>query len=403
MSRVPGTLVLAIDTATPAVTAGLVCRHGDQLDLLAERVSMDARAHAERITPNVLGALADAGLTMADLATVVVGCGPGPFTGLRVGMATAAAYGHALDIPVRGVCSLDAIGGQTTGETLVVTDARRREIYWARYRDGVRIEGPAVNAPADVDAGSARAVAGSPEHAALFGLPRREPLYPTPTGLVAAVTGWSQQPAVLVPLYLRRPDAKTLAERGFSSGREGLRRSRAVGVSGDDAGGDRTGVGVPPLVSDRGVQNITFDVLTVADADRCARLEALLFPGDDPWPTAAFVRELAAKHNHYVAARTADTLVGYGGISRLGRKPPFEYEVHTIGVDPAYQCRGIGRRLLAELLTFAAGGVVHLEVRTDNAAAIALYRSVGFTQVGLRRRYYRVSGADAYTMRREAF
>jgi tRNA threonylcarbamoyl adenosine modification protein YeaZ/ribosomal-protein-alanine acetyltransferase len=390
-----GTLVLAIDTATPAVTAGVVCRHGDRLDALAERVSIDARAHAERITPNVLGALADAGLTMADIGAVVVGCGPGPFTGLRVGMATAAAYGHALDVPVYGVCSLDAIGGQTTGETLVVTDARRREIYWARYRDGVRVDGPAVDAPADVDPGAARAVAGSPEHAALFGLPRCEPVYPTPAGLVAAVADWSQHPAALVPLYLRRPDAKTLAERGDNAGRDGPRRSGANEPAGDNAG-------VPPLAGGRGIQNITLDALTVSDADRCARLEALLFPGDDPWPRAAFVRELAAKHNHYVAARTADTLVGYGGISRLGRRPPFEYEVHTIGVDPVCQGRGIGRRLLAELLNFAAGGVVHLEVRTDNAVAIALYRSMGFTEVGLRRRYYRFSGADAYIMRREA-
>jgi tRNA threonylcarbamoyl adenosine modification protein YeaZ/ribosomal-protein-alanine acetyltransferase len=382
MSSTAGTLVLAIDTATPAVTAGVVCRQGDRLDALAERVSIDARAHAERITPNALGALADAGLTMADVAAVVVGCGPGPFTGLRVGMATAAAYGHALDVPVYGVCSLDAIGGQTTGETLVVTDARRREIYWARFRDGVRVEGPAVDAPADVDPGAAGAVAGSPEHAALFRVPRCEPVYPTPAGLVAAVADWSSPPAVLVPLYLRRPDAKTLAERHDDAGRYGPRRSGATGVS--------------------SVQNITLDALTVSDADRCARLEALLFPGDDPWPKAAFVRELAAKHNYYVAARTADTLVGYGGISRLGRRPPFEYEVHTIGVDPAYQGRGIGRRLLADLLNFAAGGVVHLEVRTDNSAAIALYRSVGFTEVGLRRRYYRLSGADAYIMRREA-
>jgi tRNA threonylcarbamoyl adenosine modification protein YeaZ len=203
-------LVLAIDTATPAVTAGVVADG----ELLAERVSVDARAHAERITPNVLAALADAGLRMADLSAVVVGCGPGPFTGLRVGMATAAAYGHALGVPVYGVCSLDAIGGQTTGEALVVTDARRRELYWARYRDGIRTGGPAVNAPADVEPGVARAVAGSPEHAALFGLPVCEPSYPTSTGLVAAVTEWSDNPAPLVPLYLRRPDAKTLAERG---------------------------------------------------------------------------------------------------------------------------------------------------------------------------------------------
>ena len=148
--------------------------------------------------------------------------------------------------------------------------------------------------------------------------------------------------------------------------------------------------------------NVTIDGLTVDDAVRCAELESLLFPGDDPWPTIAFVRELASEHNHYVAARTAEALVGYGGISRLGRTPPFEYEIHTIGVDPDYQGRGIGRQLLGELLNIADGGVVHLEVRTDNEPAIALYRSVGFAEVGVRRRYYRISGADAYTMRREA-
>jgi tRNA threonylcarbamoyl adenosine modification protein YeaZ len=206
-------VVLALDTATPAVTAGIVRLDGSERAVLSERVTVDARAHAERLTPNVLAALADAALTMADLGAVVVGCGPGPFTGLRAGMATAAAYGHALGIPVHGVCSLDAIGVRTTGDTLVVTDARRREVYWARYRDGGRIDGPAVNAPADVDPGTARAVAGSPEHAALFDLPRCEPVCPTPAGLVAAVADWSDNPAPLVALYLRRPDAKPMAAR----------------------------------------------------------------------------------------------------------------------------------------------------------------------------------------------
>src|SRR5271157_988991 len=112
---------------------------------------------------------------------------------------------------------------------------------------------------------------------------------------------------------------------------------------------------------------VTLGALTRADAERCAELEMQLFDGDDPWPAAAFNRELASSHNHYVGARVGGTLVGYAGISRLGRTPPYEYEV-----------------------------------RTDNEAAIALYRSVGFAQIGLRRRYYRVSGADAYTMRREA-
>jgi tRNA threonylcarbamoyl adenosine modification protein YeaZ len=188
-------LVLAIDTATPAVTAGVV--NLDGFEVLAERVTVDARAHAEQLTPNVLGALADADRTVNDLSAVVVGCGPGPFTGLRVGMATAAAYAHALGIPVHGVCSLDAIGIDTTGDALVVTDARRREVYWARYRDGVRVDGPSVNAPADVP-GAAEAL-------------ERPPVYPTASGLVRAVADWTTAPAPLIPLYLRRPDAKPQA------------------------------------------------------------------------------------------------------------------------------------------------------------------------------------------------
>ncbi|BBZ26956.1 hypothetical protein MMAD_12510 [Mycolicibacterium madagascariense] len=198
-------IVLAIDTATPAVTAGVVGHSASGVEVLAERVTVDPRAHAEQLTPNVLGALADAGLTMADLDAVVVGCGPGPFTGLRVGMASAAAYAHALNLPVYGVCSLDAIGVDTTGDVLVVTDARRREVYWARYRDGVRVDGPAVAAPADVPPG-AEAVAGSREHAALFEVPMLPPVAPTASGLVRAVE-WTQPPQPLVPMYLRRPDA----------------------------------------------------------------------------------------------------------------------------------------------------------------------------------------------------
>jgi [ribosomal protein S18]-alanine N-acetyltransferase len=157
---------------------------------------------------------------------------------------------------------------------------------------------------------------------------------------------------------------------------------------------------------------VSIEPLTRADAERCAELEAQLFDGDDPWPASAFVSELSGKHNHYVAARTPYQLVGYAGIARLGLLRPYEYEIHTIGVDPTFQGRGIGRRLLDALLRYAdrtagaatSGGAatVFLEVRTDNAPAIALYRSAGFVEVGLRKRYYRVSGADAYTMRRRA-
>jgi len=191
--------VLAIDTATDAVIAAVLRRDDAGLiEVLAQRVTIDARAHAEQLTPNIVAAVADAGLTVAGIDAVVVGCGPGPFTGLRIGMATAAAFGHALGIPVYGVCSLDAIGGQTAGEVLVLTDARRREVYWARYRDGVRIDGPGVGAMSALEVDGAELLSDA---------------QPSPAGLVAAVGDWESEPLPLVPLYLRRPDAKTLAER----------------------------------------------------------------------------------------------------------------------------------------------------------------------------------------------
>lgn len=207
--------ILAIDTSTAAVVAGVVRRSdAGAIEVLAQRISHERNAHAELLTPNVLTAVADAGLTLAVVDAVVVGCGPGPFTGLRVGMATAATFGHALGIPVHGVCSLDAIGVRTEGEVIVLTDARRREVYWARYRDGVRVDGPGVAAPDDVPVAGAQWVAGSPPQGEWFGLTRTGDEVPSPAGLVSAVAEWDAEPDPLVPLYLRRPDAKTLAERG---------------------------------------------------------------------------------------------------------------------------------------------------------------------------------------------
>jgi len=146
--------------------------------------------------------------------------------------------------------------------------------------------------------------------------------------------------------------------------------------------------------------NVVYDSLNKDDAARCAELEEMLFARDDPWPEAAFLRAVGAPTMRYVAARVDGHLVGYAGIARLGRTPPFEYEIHTIGVDPAYQGHGIGRSMMGELLG-NADGVVFLEVRTDNAPAIALYDSLGFVTIGRRKRYYRTSGADAFTMRRD--
>lgn len=149
---------------------------------------------------------------------------------------------------------------------------------------------------------------------------------------------------------------------------------------------------------------VTVDQLLRSDLARCAELERALFAGDDPWNERMLAAELDAG-NHYVAARTErDGLVGYAGMSLMGRKPRAEAEVHTIGVDPAAQGDGVGTVLLRALLARAdaEAAPVYLEVRTDNLPAIALYKAHGFEQVGVRRNYYRESGADAYTMARQA-
>lgn len=208
-------LVLAIDTATPAVTAGVVEVTADAVLLRAARVEHDARKHAELLIPAVHAVCADADTSLRGIAAIVVGVGPGPFTGLRVGMVTAAALGDALDVPVHGVCSLDAIAVDAAGDgpLLVVTDARRREVYWAAYDDaGGRVDGPHVQAPAAVverarELGAVAAAGGS---AALVGPVVRPPESPSPTGLVAVAApalraGTAPDP--LEPLYLRRPDA----------------------------------------------------------------------------------------------------------------------------------------------------------------------------------------------------
>jgi [ribosomal protein S18]-alanine N-acetyltransferase len=148
---------------------------------------------------------------------------------------------------------------------------------------------------------------------------------------------------------------------------------------------------------------VTFGPLYAADARDCAALERLLFAGDDPWSAQMFRDELRMGHL-YLAARQYGRLLGYAGLAVVAGPPEVETEVHTIGVHPDAQGRGLGRRLLDGLLGRAdeLSAVVFLEVRTDNEPAMALYRSTGFEIVGTRRNYYRPSGADAYTMRRPA-
>ncbi|CAM5370181.1 tRNA threonylcarbamoyl adenosine modification protein YeaZ OS=Streptomyces violarus OX=67380 GN=FHS41_002808 PE=4 SV=1 [Streptomyces violarus] len=122
---------------------------------------MDARRHGELLLPAIDRVLAGAGLKLDAVTGIVAGIGPGPYTGLRVGLMTAETFGLALGVPVHGVCTLDglAYAADLEGPFVVATDARRKEVYWARYADSrTRVTDPAVDRPADI----AEQVAGLP-------------------------------------------------------------------------------------------------------------------------------------------------------------------------------------------------------------------------------------------------
>ncbi|WP_431918590.1 tRNA (adenosine(37)-N6)-threonylcarbamoyltransferase complex dimerization subunit type 1 TsaB [Micromonospora wenchangensis] len=224
-------LVLVVDSSTPAVTAALAEVTADGVALRAHRCTVDARAHGELLAPQVEAVLADVDARPADLGAIVAGLGPGPFTGLRVGLVTAATMGQVLGIPTYGVCSLDGIGHPGPAATaaaerrvLVAADARRKEVYWAVYDGtGRRIAGPEVDAPA-LAAARARELAvteavgdGAHRYADVLGLPlRAEPRYPDAATLVTLAAPRVRAGApgeTLTPLYLRRPDAVAAASR----------------------------------------------------------------------------------------------------------------------------------------------------------------------------------------------
>jgi tRNA threonylcarbamoyladenosine biosynthesis protein TsaB len=209
-------LLLAIDTSTTAITVAI----HDGSRTLAEATTLDARGHAEHLAPGITRVLAEAGAAPTDLTDVVCGLGPGPFTGLRVGVVTARVMAEALGIGAVGVCTLDVLAAEAVAvgavhdSFLVATDARRREVHWASYdvQDGraSRVAGPTVALPSDVP------VAGRPvvgRGAALYADelgPRVGPIDPSAVVLAQfAVDELAAGRPLLepVPLYLRRPDA----------------------------------------------------------------------------------------------------------------------------------------------------------------------------------------------------
>jgi tRNA threonylcarbamoyl adenosine modification protein YeaZ len=204
-------VLLAFDTATSAVTVAL--HDGERV--VASSTTVDARRHGELLAPTITALLDEAWVPRQDLTAIAVGVGPGPFTGLRVGLVTARTLGAVLEIPVYGVCTLDVLAvdavdsGVVDGPFLVATDARRKEVYWAAYDEsGGRLDGPHVSRPADV--ATSRPVVGRggllyPEaFPAAVG-----PEHPDARVLAAVVADERAELLDPEPLYLRRPDAAT--------------------------------------------------------------------------------------------------------------------------------------------------------------------------------------------------
>lgn len=199
-------LLLGIDTSTPAVTVALY----DGSRVVAESTTVDARRHTELVAPAIVEVLDIAGARRSDLTGIAVGVGPGPFTGLRIGLVTARVLASVLGIPVSGVCSLDVVaaGVRTAGPFAVATDARRGEIYWAAYDSaGRRTEGPLVDSPRSRSTSLPVAGAGARLYPDAFPT-AVGPEYPRAADLAVAVAAGRADVLPPDPLYLRRPDAR---------------------------------------------------------------------------------------------------------------------------------------------------------------------------------------------------
>ena len=198
-------MLLAFDTATPHVTVAL--HDGDRV--VAEYSANESMRHGEMLAPGIADVLAQAGAISQDITAVAVGVGPGPFTGLRVGLVTARTMGLALEIPVYGVCTLDVLAAEAVDagleDFLVATDARRKEVYLAAYEDGRRVSGPDVVKPADAATDAIVVGRGAVLYPEAF--PNaRGPELPSAAVLCAVVAEERFELLDPDPLYLRRPD-----------------------------------------------------------------------------------------------------------------------------------------------------------------------------------------------------
>lgn len=325
---------LTIDTSTSQTTVGVV--EGESV-IWSESID-GATSHG-----GALGALIEQAQGLDSVDHVIVGMGPGPFTGLRVGIIFAQGFAKARSIPCIGVVSLDAVAlsQPLATESVISIDARRKERYWARYdAHGERISEISVSKIDQVPAGISD-------------------VYPTPQGLVRAAN--NPRSIRQTPIYLRKPDAA-----------------------------------LAPLTQ------IHLRELRFFDLGEILGIERELFP--DPWSLSQFKEELSyvPRSRYYVVLEDQSgaqpRIVGYAGIAFTGANEPVD--IHTLGVAKEYQGRGLGQRLLNHLtekaLELKASSIL-LEVRDGNEPARALYGKNGFIEISRRVGYYARFG-DALVM-----
>lgn len=325
---------LLIDTSTSRTSVALV--NGEKN--LFEAHHDGALSHGE-----VLPKLVAEGLKIeSSIDEVIVGMGPGPFTGLRVGISFAQSFAFARGIGWTGVCSLDAIASQISERDFhIAIDARRKEVFFARYTDGLRIGEPKVCQPVQLDS------AGIP----IYGEALNQ--FPDPKTFIAIAKSGA---TYAQPIYVRRPDAYPAP----------------VGVK--------------------------FRPMTHLDLVPAFAIEKSSY-GHEAWTMAQFKEEFAGKERMYVVAEKAAELIAYAGVVNLAGTA----DVLTVTVADGHRRKGIGRELLRRLIDWSRTQkceAIMLEVRVGNEEAIPLYESFGFIEISRRKDYYG-PGKPAIVMRKE--
>ena len=324
------TTTLAIDTSTDRTSVAIV-RNGS---VLIELHHDDALAHGEVLPRLVQQALAIENV----IDQIAIGMGPGPFTGLRVGIAFGQSFAMGRQIPWVGVSSLDAIAVDAGHEDFIVAiDARRKELFWARYFEGRRITEPAVNVHQIVEELGIEIIRTPPR--------------------AAAIAELSISQNLREPLYIRRPDAYPLPA------------------------------------------GISFRLANAMDAVVMYSLEKEIYAGEDPWSLAQFKEEIAAKDRYYIVAESAGALVGYAGVMRAGEVTDILTMTVTPAFRRKGIAREFLKRLIDWSRNKKAIAVM-LEVRFNNTEAIPLYDSQGFRRISERVDYYG-PGKTALVMRKE--